>query len=67
MKRDIIISLLSSTTMAVMLVYFIIVPNTNRIVNLTKEIDRLKPYEENFKILADSIVDCHRHCFTIGQ
>jgi hypothetical protein len=35
--------------------------------NLTKEIDRLKPYEENFKILADSIVDCHRHCFTIGQ
>jgi hypothetical protein len=34
---------------------------------LQKEIDRLKPYEENFKILADSIIDCHRHCFRIGE
>ena len=32
---------------------------------LQKEIDRLKPYEEMYKVMADSISNIHAPCFRI--
>ena len=34
---------------------------------LTKEIDRLKPYEEMYKVMADSVGNIHSKCFRIGE
>ena len=35
--------------------------------DLTKEIDRLKPYEEMYKVMADSVGNIHGKCFRIGE
>ena len=34
--------------------------------DLTKEIDRLKPYEEMYKVMADSVGNIHGKCFRIN-
>jgi len=40
--------------------------STNKIEELYKEIDRLKPYEEMYKVMADSVMECHSKCFRIN-
>jgi len=34
---------------------------------LQKEIARLKPYEEMYKVMADSVGNIHGKCFRIGE
>jgi uncharacterized protein YoxC len=59
-----LIIVLLQLTMALLFFYIGLSINSD---SLTKEIDRLKPYEEMFKVMADSVMDRHEHCFRLGE